>query len=45
MSSGEDGDNSSDDTKTQVKTSKETDLFTLPGISLDDQYKFRYYIA
>ena len=45
MSSGEDGDNSSDDTKTQVKTPKETDLFTLPGISLDDQYKFRYYIA
>lgn len=28
-----------------VKVEKDTDIFTLPGVSLETQYQFRYYIA
>lgn len=40
-----DADDSSDTPVKKVKVEKDTDVFTLDGVSLDTQYQFRYYIA
>lgn len=44
-SSDEKSDEKSDAPVKKVKVEKDTDIFTLDGVSLDTQYQFRYYIA